>query len=404
MRERRRVSVAVAGALLGLAVLAPPGGATGCELHVEHDGPHERSSCGLERLGQVEVSPDAGAGQLEVRGGLAAVVQREDGRVALVDVRDPAAPRVVGRYDGGTGRPELDDAFDGDVAFSADGRHLFHAHQTHQFSNDGLHVVDVSDPTAPRRTAYVPMGGALRVAAHADATGEYVVVLDAVAGLVVLRFEPTTGTAVPVHVDALPALKVGGPASAGLWIDRRDARLGVPLLYVTTGKGGLDVYDLSSPAAPRKLGSWAGEGLADVVVRSDATGRTVLAATEYWFNARKAPRLVHLDATDLGAITRVRQLALADDAPAGVPWRLQGLALGPHGLHVAHSHAGMGVFDLADLEGAPVAATTDLGEANPAGELPGPSTYAMDAEVVGDVVWVTDASTGTLTSFRRTTG
>ncbi len=158
----------------------------------------------MVKLGAVEVSADVGVGQVEVRGTLAAVVQREDGRVAFVDVSDPATPRVLGRYDGNTA--QLDDPFDGDVAFSADGRYVFYARQTHSFSNDGLHVIDAADPTQPRQADYVPGGGTWRVAYHATADAEYVVTLDAVAGVTVFRFvrTPAGGRLVPLFADALP--------------------------------------------------------------------------------------------------------------------------------------------------------------------------------------------------------
>ena len=93
------------------------------------------------------------------------------------------------------------------------------------------------------------------------------------------------GAVVPVHVDALPALKVGGPASAGVYIDPKDPKLGVPLLYATNGQTGLDVYDMSQPETPEKVGSWTGTGLADVEVHATKSGRTVFAASEYWFDS-----------------------------------------------------------------------------------------------------------------------
>jgi hypothetical protein len=393
---------------LGLASpgLAGPVGAqevTTCPMHGNHTGPHERSSCGMTRLGSVEVSAVAGIGQIEIHGTIAAVVQREDGQVTLVDISDAAAPRVLGRYDGNTGQSQLDDPFDGDVAFSTDGRYLFYARQTHQFSNDGLHVIDVSDPARPQRAVYVPGGGTLRVAYHRTPDAEYVITLDAVVGMVVFRFVRSAagGSLVPVHVDALPALKVGGPASAGLYVDPKDPKLGVPLLYVTTGETGLDVFDFSTPERPVKLGSWATEGLADLEVAASAEGRTVYAATEYWFNRQSLPRVVVLDASDLSRITQTQRFSPGEpDYPAGVNWRVQGIELADGKLFVAHSHAGLGVLDACCLAEPPRAATTDLGDANTGGELRSIAPYAMDVELANDAVLVSDASTGTLSTFR----
>ena len=374
-----------------------------CPMHAAHTGAHARESCQMDRLGAVEVSSTAGLGQIEVRGNLAAVVQREEGRVALVDVSDPANLRVLGRYDGNTGRPELDDPFDGDVAFSSDGRYLFYARQTHQFSNDGLHVVDILDPSQPRLVEYVPGGGTLRVAYHRSGEDEYVITADAVAGIIVFRFIRTGagGTLVPVHVDAQPLLKVGGPASAGLVVDPHDPILSRPLLYVTTGETGLQVFDFSDPAEPVLLGSWATAGLADVEVSATAEGRTVYAATEYWFTASTAPRIVELDATNLGAITERRRFSPGEpDYPSGVSWRLQGIELSEGLLYVAHSHAGVGVIDTCCASAPPRGSTTDLGDGNTGGEFPNVAPYAMDVEVSGGVAFVSDASTGSLSAFR----
>lgn len=374
-----------------------------CPMHGAHTGAHERSSCQMARLGAVEVSATAGIGQIETRGSLAAVIQREDGQVALLDIADPATPRVVGRYDGNTGHSQLDDPFDGDLAFSSDGRYLFYARQTHQFSNEGLHVIDVADPTRPQRAAYTPAGGTLRLAYHRVGDAEYVVILDAIDGMVVYRFVRGAGgvSLVPVHVDALPALKVGGPASAGLFVDPHDPRLGIPLLYVTTGETGLDVFDFSTPERPVKLGSWATEGLADIEVTATPEGRTVYGATEYWFNRQSLPRIVELDATNLSMIgVRQRFSPGEPDYPAGVNWRVQGIELADGLLYVAHSHAGLGVLDTCCLTTAPRAATTDLGDGNTGGELRSIAPYAMDVEIAGDVVLVSDASTGVLSTFR----
>ncbi len=391
-----------------LLVFSLPGAASSeeplaCPLHQPHSGPHERTSCGTTKLGAIEISEERGIGQIEVRGSLAAVVQREDGRVALVDVSDPSAPRVLGRYEGNTGRPELDDPFDGDVAFSHDGRFLFYARQTHDFSNDGLHVIDISDPSDPSLVEYVAGGGTLRVAYHRAGTVEYLVTLDAVAGMIVFRFERTAtgGALVPIHVDALPALKVGGPASAGLFVDPQDDRLGKPLLYVSTGRTGLQVFDFYDPARPALLGSWSTSGLADIEVDATAEGRTVYAATEYWFTASTLPRIVELDATDLAAIREVARFSPSDPPyPAGIPWRVQGLEYSGGRLYVAHSHAGLGVLDPSSTQ-VPRGATTDLGAGNAGGEFRSIAPYAMDVEPLGEnVVLVSDASTGTLSVFR----
>jgi hypothetical protein len=339
----------------------------------------------------IEVSKQGGLGQIEVRGRRAAVLQRDEGIVALLDVGNPRKPRVLGRYD-----DDARQSLDGDLAFSADGKWLFYARQTVQFSLDGLHVLDVSNPKQPRLAFYQPGGGTYRVASHRAGGEEWVVTLDATLGLVVSRFEPTTGAVVPVFVDPLPALKVGGPASAGVEIVR-DPRSKKTLMYVSTGETGLQIYDFTDPTAPEVIGAWSGTGLAEIEVRATRRGTTVYAATEYWFTATTAPQIVVLDATKPSKI-KVRDRWSAG-YPADTAWRVQGMSLAGGELHVAYSHAGLlalgpggemrGVYRAKGARNA--GANSDITAA----------PYAMDVDTIGSTVYLTDAATGLLTILYR---
>ena len=271
------------------------------------------ASAGMRAISSVRVSKEGALGRVEVRKDMAAALQRDEGIVALVDVADPRRPKILGRYDDGATQ-----SLDGDLAFSDDGRFVIYARQTVQFSRDGIHVIDVTDPKSPTLRSYSPGGGAYRVLFHSDGSGDYVLLLDAVLGLVVYRF--VEGVLIPVHVDALPALKVGGPASAGMEIvgDR---------LYVTTGETGLQVYDLSDPTAPTILGSWGDEGLAEVEVVASRRKVTVYAATEYWFDPTNENQVVVLNATDPARIKVVDRWSYAPygNKPPDEAHRLQGL-------------------------------------------------------------------------------
>ncbi len=299
----------------------------------------------------IEVSKKAGLGRVEVHGDIGAVLQRDEGTVAILDTSDPRSPKVVGRYD------TAKDSLDGDLSFSDDGKWLFYARQTKTFDEEGLHVLDVSDPKDPKLAFYLPAGGSYRVQHLSQGGAEYVVLLDAIDGMVVSRFEATTGALVPVHVDALPALKVGGPASAGLFYDPKDPMTGRPLLYVSTGRTGLQIFDFSNPAHPVEVGSWSEVGLAEIEVASTKTSRTVYAATEYWFNDQIPPQVMVLDAGDLGDVKRTGRLHVGVD-PAEHLF-LQGMDLVGSRLYVAQSSLGVGVFDVGS------------GRIAPAGGLPG---------------------------------
>lgn len=389
-------------ALVALGLVAASAADAGCRTAADEDGATMPHTCGLTPIGAVEVSTTAGIGQIAVHDRLAAVVQRDDGQVALLDLSDPAAPTVLGRFDGGTGVDSLDNPLDGDVAFSDDGAYVFYARQTSDASNEGLHVLDVSDPSNPTRVAFEPQGGMLRVAySRIDGT-EYVATLDAMVGLTIFRVDrsPAAPVLTPVHVDPLPELKVGGPASAGL-VFTDDPLLGAPLLYVADGTTGLTVLDVSDPAQPSELGGWDDTGLAEIVVDHDpVTGvRRVIAAREYWFDDQSPPELVVLDAGDLGTITEVERVLLGPEEP-GVTWRPQGMRLVDGRLHVALSHGGLVVLDADHLTDAPVATTTDLGEHNTDSPFRRTSPYAMDVHVTDDgLILVSDASTGVLSIF-----
>lgn len=380
---------------IALAVTAAvPSSAHGCHVPAPAGSPSE---CGLATVGSVEVSEAAGAGRVEVHGKIAAVLRRDEGIVSLVDVSKPGRPKVLGSYDGGLDGQRAGKSLDGDLAFSSDGQWLFYARQSTQMSADGLHVIDVSDPSAPALRFYQPEGGTFRVDVYETETATYVITLDAIAGLVVNRFDPATGALTTVFSDPEPASRrVGGPASAGIVIDRKDPKLGIPVLYTSSGTTGLQVYDLSTPDQPVLLGSWAETGLAEIELVRTKKSRTVYAATEYWFDETLEPEVVVLDAKDLGAIKEKKRISL--NVPAAEEFRLQGMAIDKGRLYAAHSSLGLVGFD---LKGHPVAYLSDLGERNQSStELS--ATYAYDVEASKGLLYVTDAASGTLTLARRT--
>ena len=351
--------------------------------------PRRPANCHLRSISSTEVSTTAGLGRLEIAGDRAAVLQRDEGIVALLDMTDRASPKVIASYDDGA-----EDSFDGDLAFSNDGEWLFYARQTHQFSKDGIHVLHVDEGNALNLSSYEPAGGAFRVAYFEQDRAEWVVLLDATHGLVVHQFVRESGTLTPVHTDALPALKVGGPASAGLFIDPKDPITGTPLLYVTTGKTCTPVFDFSDPTAPALLGAWDKVGLAEVEVRASASKRTIYAATEYWFDKALKPEVVVLDATKLGRIKQTDRWDLrvaADDR-----FRVQGMDLAGRNLQVAHSTMGLVVFDRA---GRIVGRLDPRGDVNTGAGVVG-TPYSMDVEFSRGLSYITDASTGRLTVAR----
>ena len=322
------------------------------------------------------------------------MLQRDEGIVQLFDLRNPDAPRLLGAYD-----DDARQSLDGDLAFSKDGKFLFYARQTVQFSLDGVHVIDVTDPESPTVAGYAPGGGAFRIETFNDGSTEWVVLLDAITGLVVYRFVPETGQLVPVHTDPLPLTeKVGGPASAGLFVDPKDPDLGIPVLYVATGGSGLQVYDFSDPTGPALLGSVADEGLAEIEVIVGPGTRLVLAATEYWFDRSNVPAIVMYDASDLGKIEAVGRIGI--HAQAKDEERLQGMTISGDVVYAAYSS--LGLVRLSAGKGGSLKTSTlhkGSGRLNPGAKVL-TAPYAFDVEASAGRLYVTDAATGTLTVLR----
>ncbi|MDQ3964253.1 MAG: hypothetical protein M3277_10140 [Actinomycetota bacterium] len=342
----------------------------------------------------VRVSKSGGLGRIEWTTNLGAVLQRDEGIVSILKPRgyhDP--PRVIGRYDDGAV-----DSFDGDLAFVGD-RWLLYARQTHQFSRDGIHVLDLADPGTPRLAFYQPQGGTLRIAHYNDGANSWVFSLDAIHGLITNRFETATGVLVPVHASPLPAFKVGGPASAGLFIDSKDPMTGAPMLYVSTGRTGVEMFDISNPADPVLLGSWGEVGLAEIEVHASKTKRTIYAATEYWVDKQLVPEVIVLDASDPVAIDEIDRWSLG--APADDKARVQGMTLSEGLLYVAHSRAGVVAFNPRGHVVRQVHLKGDVLEGSAYAAAGGPIAFDVEPYVWGPGFLISDAATGRLTFYRR---
>lgn len=381
----------VAGALCALFFAGSLQAAPACRPSLKA----KSQQCGLKQVASVAISDEAGLGRIEFHKLQGAVLARDEGVVTMLDMSDPDKPRTLGSYD-----DNIPDSYDGDLAFSDDGKWLFYARQTHRFSKDGLHILDVSDPETPSLHAYLPAGGAFRVGYYEKGGTGWIYLLDAIVGLAVYRFDPATGATVPVHVDALPELKVGGPASAGIYIDRKDPATGAPLMYVTTGKTGVQIFDISDPGAPVELGSWGEMGLAEVEVIATKKRRLLYVAPEYWFDKNLPSEVVVLDATDPAKISRVGSFAALGEHPSDPMdiYRLQGMTVSGRTLYVAHSSLGLIGFDT--KSGKVVDILKVGGKKNPSADVMG-APYAIDVESYSRRIYVTDGATGRVTIARQ---
>ena len=110
-------------------------------------------------------------------------------------------------------------------------------HATHVFATEGgrgLHVIDVSDPTQPRRVAFVatinPRGMHL--------AGEHLYLADGIGGL---RVYDVSEPEEPKEVARLATF------------DAHDVTVQWPWAYVADGPGGLAIADIRAPIAPKLL-------------------------------------------------------------------------------------------------------------------------------------------------------
>jgi hypothetical protein len=193
---------------------------------------------------------------IRLRGKLAAVALG-DGGFALVDVSDPTQP-TLRSHTAPTGTSN-DLWVSGDTLYVA--------------STDGLHVYDITDPTAPLALGMQSFAGA-PTAVAADSTRGVIAVLTAEPALVVLQ----AGGALP-----WPAVTVPLPSAVN---QADDVILSGTTAYVADGTAGLIEVDLTNPASPAlKAGSTLVFNALGVALQRSAEGTIVAAADNKFVNA-----------------------------------------------------------------------------------------------------------------------
>lgn len=273
---------------------APPGG-----VDVAISGHFAFVADGLAGLRVLDLSEPArpvsrawiGAGEkpcaVAVSGSLACVAFRGSsngrgdvgGGLSLIDVKDPAHPLLLGRHD--------TDATPEDVVVLGDHAYLV--------GEQGLEVINVSDPTGPRRVATMDSAvghGLAAVANHLYVASGVVQVIDVSnpANPVRVRwFEPVGGaTSIaasdryacvggPEGLEVLDASDPGNPRRVGgrRGFHHRVLSLSSHLACVSSDDG-IEWVDISNPATPRRVGWAASPGYAVSVATS---GNQVVAAT-----------------------------------------------------------------------------------------------------------------------------
>ena len=165
-----------------------------------------------------------------VSGNYAYVADYDNGLV-IVDIRNPAAPTLVGSYD---------------AAGYASGVAVAGSYAYVATIDYGLVIVDIRNPAAPVLAgSYNTMGSAVGVAV----SGSYAYVANGAGGILVID----------IRNPAAPTL-AGSYNTMG---SARDVAVSGSYTYVADGADGLLVVDISNPAAPALAGSYdtAGEAV-----------------------------------------------------------------------------------------------------------------------------------------------
>jgi hypothetical protein len=228
----------------------------------------------LELVGRLPRKPGGRVGYLTLHGKHAYLVN-EDAGLQVVDVSNPAAPRVSGAY-----RPK-DDL--GPVAVSGDRAYIVE-------KDDVLRVLEVSDPAQPRlvasrkfpgqvrglaataRNLYVSMGDALRVMDLSDpakprdlgsCAGLQLAGRVTIAGHLAYVAADLHGMRIIDVADPAKPREIGAFEKAG---NVTNAAVVGHLAYLADYEGGLYIVDVSSPKAPRQVGQYGDFLVGDVAV------------------------------------------------------------------------------------------------------------------------------------------
>ena len=359
----------------------------------------------------------SGAHALDVKAGwlFAAVYGGEadaQGGFFVFNLSDPAQPDQVGRFTfpGPLGGDRSLEATE-DADFVLLGTEAIDCAGHVNPVAPGLYLVDVRDKADPSIAHYVPATMVHSVTVHRIDGVDYVFSVKSGQNVFRVVREP-----VP-RLEAVAELPI---AHDSVVMD--DPLLGKPLLYASNGGAGFEIWDVSEPAAPKKLAAWNIPDRGDrYYIHTGAVAmldgrRVVVVTSEDWEDYPSA--LWVLDATDLSLVeTLSNWSAPGEHAADGLRYSMHNPRFMPDGtLVLSYYHGGVWALDLSTPErrAAPaVVGHFSPGESNGwVPEKPKTSAYAdaacgvfhladapvaFDVEVGNGVVYVADLPTGLYT-------
>jgi len=241
-----------------------------------------RSQTNLECVGHINDS-EFGANDVAVSGHYAFLANGNDG-LRIYDVSNPTNPICVGHTnDVGRGGCAMGIALFGDYAYVAN-------------SNDGMRIYDVSDPAHPINVGHKP--------------------------------EVTMGASFGIAVSGV--LQHRSFETIRSWLFGRP-KMGAQYAYLANYNDGLQIYDVSNPSKPKRIGHVNDGGTA---LDAAVSGKFVFLANDY----------AGLRVYDMSNPANPTNVANIKDT--GYPW---GVAIAGKYAYVAENFYGFSIFDISDL-------------------------------------------------------
>jgi hypothetical protein len=410
---------------------------------IEHDhkaaAGHDVAS-GFSLLGFLDAreilgtEPGARLSDIQFHGDLASVtVNGGEGGFVLLDVKDPAHPKMISRYRSGT----EDNWY---TKWSDDGR-LVYLTGNGNFNDArlrstlladasgggpppalrGLHIVDVSQPKAPTLVGFLPATiRIINVAVHRYSDAEYVfasIVDDrAVLGAPALHASPNHVSVLrrddlPQGVRLTEIATWAPPASAGADVLVHDLSpdvhplTGALVLSAACWDAGAYFLDVTAPGAPRELGHYQPMSPASHVhtVKPHPgliDGRQLTLASVETFVGETNGGYTLLDTSDPAKPALVGSWSLPGNLtnPESLLWSPHEFSLAGGRAYTSNYHAGTWALDLGNGTPRAVATWARAGDGSPL-YLPRAeaATWAVNAETAiwhDGLVWVVDMGAG----------
>lgn len=342
---------------------ADPFGGYADPLLVAHDhndaSLHDMRTATMEHLGGLnEIVPTLSHAEADILDEDHLVVANLLDGFSIIDVSEPAAPRVVGRV--------VHAGFNGDVKASESGNFVFLGVQL--AGGVGVQAYNVAVREAPVAAGYWPLdAGCHMLAVHAGHL--YCAPNDETVRIFEIVEAPAAAAVALVPVGAYaphgePTLLVAGhPAQGRPGILTHDMTVqddplsGEPVMFVSFWDDGVHVVDVSDPSSPVQLGRWAGEGAGDeyegnihTSMASLVDGRRIIATLpEYAL----APSVTFLDATDYANLTVIGTWVpkpAADYADESSTFSTHNFQFLQGRVYLAMYHGGVWVLDAGSLD------------------------------------------------------